>query len=69
MINTVATDLYRAPSRIFDAADRGEQVIIRRKGKEYLLARKSSHHALYGCLKGTVLKDEGKATVKWKAAA
>jgi hypothetical protein len=69
MINTVATDLYRAPSRIFEAADRGEPVTIRRKGREYVLTRKTKAHALYGCLKGTVLKDEGKAEVKWKAQA
>ena len=67
MINTLATTLYRQPGIIFEAADRGEHVTIRRKGKEYTLTRKPGDHALYGCNKGTVIKDEGKAVVKWKA--
>ncbi|MFN3408076.1 MAG: hypothetical protein ACK45B_03710 [Limisphaerales bacterium] len=69
MMEALATTLYRNPNRVFDAADRGETVTIRRKGREYLLTRKTASHALYGCLAGTVRKDAGKPVVTWKVAA
>ena len=68
-MNAVATVLYRSPDRVFNAADRGEVVTIRRKGKEYLLTRKAGQRPLYGCLKGSIKADHGKPAVKWKAAA
>ena len=62
-----ATELYRQPAKVFAAADMGE-VIIERLGVEYLLIRKrKAGRSLYGALKGSVLKDEGKTAVKWKA--
>jgi hypothetical protein len=62
-----ATELYRKPAKVFAAADVGE-VIIERLGIEYVLARKrNGGRNLYGALKGSILKDEGKPGVKWKA--
>jgi hypothetical protein len=67
-MKTSATELYRQPAKVFAAADLGE-VIIERLGIEYVLARKrKGGRNLYGALKGSVLKDEGKPAVKWKAS-
>jgi len=68
-MNASATSLYRYPDRIFAAADRGETVVIRRRRSEYVLARKPDAKKLYGCLAGSIKKDNGKAQVQWKAAS
>jgi hypothetical protein len=61
-----ATELYREPAKVFAAADSGE-VTIERFGVEYVLTRKRKAAAnLYGVLKGSILKDQGKPSVKWK---
>ncbi len=62
-----ATILYRTPERIFSAADRGEKVTIRRGKSEYILTKKSGTGPLYGCLRGSILRDSGKPKVNWKA--
>lgn len=62
-----ATILYRSPSRVFAAADKGETVTIERLGVEYILQRKPSPHQLYGATRGSIKKDLGRPTVQWKA--
>jgi hypothetical protein len=66
-MTATATILYRSPERIFSAADRGEKVTIRRGKSEYILTKKTGQGALYGCMRGSILKDFGKPKVKWKA--
>jgi hypothetical protein len=68
LMNATATVLYRSPERVFSAADRGEEVTIRRGKSEYVLTRKAEPGRLYGCLRGTIRRDTGKPKVHWKAA-
>lgn|GEM_PF-1024039 len=67
LMTATATILYRTPERIFSAADRGEEVTIRRGKSEYILIKKSGAGALYGCLRNSIRRDSGKPNVQWKA--
>jgi hypothetical protein len=66
-MKTGVTELYRRPGKVFAAADTGE-VIIERLGVEYVLCRKRrARRVLYGALRESILRDEGKPAAKWKA--